>query len=87
MQAKNGLHPDLDIVLKAGIDKSAYIIFLRDIEKLRGEEGYNLDNLSMTRKNIVGKRCLCVSAKNCKTQATFEIQEGWYIYQRITIIF
>mgnify|MGYP007091021962 CR=1 FL=1 len=34
--AKNGLHPDLDIILKAGIDKSAYIIFLRDIEKLRG---------------------------------------------------
>ena len=85
--AKNGLHPDLDIILKAGIDKSAYIIFLRDIEKLRGEEGYNLDNLSMTRKNIVGKRCLCVSAKNCKTQATFEIQEGGTYINELPLYF
>lgn len=77
--AKNGLHPDLDIVLKTGIDKSAYILFLRDLKKLRGEEGYNLDNLSMTRKNIEGKRCLCMSAKNCKTQDFCLIQENYHL--------
>lgn len=85
--AKNGLHPDLDIVLKAGIDKSAYILFLRDIEKLRGEEGYNLDNLSTTRKNIEGKRCLCVSAKSCKTKATFEIQDGGTYINELPLYF
>lgn len=85
--AKNGQHPDLDIVLKTGIDKSAYILFLRDIEKLRGEEEYNLDNLSTTWKNIEGKRCLCVFAKNCKTQATFEIQDGGTYINELPLYF
>ena len=60
---------------------------MRDIEKLRGEEEYNLDNLSTTWKNIEGKRCLCVFAKNCKTQATFEIQDGGTYINELPLYF
>ena len=31
--AKNGQHPNLDIILKTEIEKSPYLVFLKDFEK------------------------------------------------------
>ena len=74
--AKNGQHPNLDIILKTEIEKSPYLVFLKDFEKLRGEENYDFRKLSVERD----KESLCISAKGCKKKAKFQIPaKGTYI--------
>ena len=74
--AKNGQHPDLDIILKTGIEKSPYLTFLKNFEKLRGEENYDFSKLLVEQD----KESLCISAKGCKKKAKFQIPDkGTYI--------
>ena len=74
--AKNGQHPNLDIILKTEIEKSPYLAFLKNFEKLRGEENYDFRKLSVERD----KESLCISAKGCKKKAKFQIPvKGTYI--------
>ena len=76
MQLRNYQHPNLDIILKTEIEKSPYLVFLKDFEKLRGEENYDFRKLSVERD----KESLCISAKGCKKKAKFQIPaKGTYI--------
>ena len=69
--AKNGEHPNLDIILGDGIEKCSYITFLHKFKKLRSEENYSFNNLKVEYKENNGKRYIEVSAKDCSTVAKF----------------
>ena len=69
--AKNGAHPNLDLILGKDIEKCAYISFLHKFKKLRGEANYSFNNLKVESKETGGKKYIEVTAKNCKTVAKF----------------
>ena len=69
--AKNGEHPNLDIILWGGIEKCSYITFLHKFKKLRSEANYSFNNLKVEAKDSDGKRYIEVSAKDCSTVAKF----------------
>lgn len=69
--AKNGEHPNLDIILGGGIKKCSYISFLHKFKKLRSEEKYSFNNLKVESKEKDGKKYIEVTAKDCKTAAKF----------------
>ena len=69
--AKNGEHPNLDIILGDGIEKCSYITFLHKFKKLRSEEKYSFDKLKIETKESKGNSCIEVTAKNCSTVAKF----------------
>lgn len=69
--AKNGEHPNLDIILGGGIKKCSYISFLHKFKKLRGEENYSFNNLKVESKENGGKKYIEVTAKDCSTVAKF----------------
>ena len=69
--AKNGEHPNLDIILGDGIEKCSYITFLHKFKKLRSEEKYSFDKLKIETKESKGNSCIEVTAKDCCTVAKF----------------
>ncbi len=69
--AKNGEHPNLDIILGDGIEKCSYITFLHKFKKLRSEEKYSFDKLKIETKESKGNSCIEVTAKDCSTVAKF----------------
>lgn len=69
--AKNGEHPNLDIILGGGIKKCSYISFLHKFKKLRSEEKYSFDKLKIETKESKGNSYIEVTAKDCSTVAKF----------------
>jgi hypothetical protein len=69
--AKNGEHPNLDLILGKDIEKCSYISFLHKFKKLRSEEKYSFNNLKVESKETGGKKYIEVTAKNCSTVAKF----------------
>lgn len=69
--AKNGEHPNLDIILGNDIEKCSYIRFLHKFKKLRGEADYSFNNLKVESKENGGKKYIEVAAKDCSTVAKF----------------
>jgi hypothetical protein len=69
--AKNGEHPNLDMILGNSIEKCSYVSFLHKFKKLRGEANYSFNNLKVESKEDAGKQCIVVTAKDCKTVAKF----------------
>lgn len=69
--AKNGEHPNLDIILGNDIEKCSYIKFLHKFKNLRSETDYSFNNLKVESKESNGKRYIEVTAKGCNTVAKF----------------
>ena len=69
--AKNGEHPNLDMILGNDTGKCSYIKFLHKFKKLRGEPNYSFNNLKAEEKESNGKRYIEVTAKGCSTVAKF----------------
>jgi len=72
--AKNGEHPNLDIILGGGVEKCSYISFLHKFKKLRGEVNYSFNNLKVEKvesQENDKKKYIKVSAKDCNTVAKF----------------
>jgi predicted metal-dependent hydrolase len=69
--AKNGEHPNLDIILGNDIEKCSYISFLHKFKKLRGEANYSFNNLKVESKENGGKKYIEVTAKDCSTVVKF----------------
>ena len=70
--AKNGVHPNLDLILKNDIPKSPYLSFLRQFKKLKVEEDFHLDRIEIKEENVaidgIEKTITIIGAKNCETQ-------------------
>lgn len=70
--AKNGVHPNLDLILKSGIPKSPYLSFLRQFKELKAEENFHLDRIEVKeeKKTIKGaeKEFTVIGTKSCKTK-------------------
>ncbi len=69
--AKNGEHPNLDMILGNDTGKCAYIKFLHKFKKLRGEPEYSFNNLKVEEKESNGKKYIEITAKGCSTVARF----------------
>ncbi len=69
--AKNGEHPNLDIILGNDIKKCSYISFLHKFKKLRGDENYSFNNLKVEAKEVKGKKSVEVTLKDSKVVAKF----------------
>lgn len=71
--AKNGVHPNLDLILNNDIPKSGYLSFLRGFKELKAEENFHLDRLEIKEENVLikgsEKRVITLGAKNCQTKA------------------
>ncbi len=61
--AKNGVHPNLDLILNKDIPKSAYLSFLRGFKELKAEENFHLDRLEIKEGKVI-----TLGAKNCETK-------------------
>ena len=86
--AKNGIHPNLDIILKTGIKKSGYLDFLRDFRKLKVEDKFHYETLEETMeiKEIDGVEqetgVKIIGVKNCDTVVKWDTnleKDGTYI--------
>lgn len=84
--AKNGVHPNLDLILNTGVPKSAYLAFLNAYKELKEEEYFHLDNLSFKKeKKIIDgveKEIILISADSCETEIEWnpeEEEKGTYI--------
>ncbi|MEE1101304.1 MAG: hypothetical protein U0K86_07465 [Agathobacter sp.] len=84
--AKNGSHPNLDIILQSGIPKSLYLSFLRQFKKLKAEDNFHLDRMEIKEekelKNGVEKRLIVIGAQNCETVVKWypdDEENGTYI--------
>jgi hypothetical protein len=85
--AKNGEHPNLDIILNTGMERSAYIDFLHKFKRLRSEAGYSFNNLKIEAKKHAQKECIEVTAKECKTIARFYIPEFGTFINELPVAF
>lgn len=86
--AKNGIHPNLDLIISNENLKSFYLIFLRKFKKLKSEKNFRYENMSIQKaKTQIDEQemeCVEVSVKDCKTKAFWfpdVEQEGTYINQ------
>ncbi len=84
--AKNGVHPNLDLILNNNIPKSAYLFFLKRFKQLKAENNFHLDKLEIKveeeiKKGIV-KSFIVIGAKGCKTKVKWCLdneEAGTYI--------
>lgn len=71
--AKNGVHPNLDLILKTNIPKAAYLSFLKAFKELKSEENFQYKTLEVSRekKEIDGvvqeTGVIEITSKNCET--------------------
>lgn len=89
--AKNGVHPNLDIILNNSIGRCSYLEFLRQFKKLKAEKKFRLENISIKPKSATIENekyeLLEMKATGCKTKAIFVLQnEGTYI-NRLPLLF
>lgn len=70
--AKNGLHPNLDLILNSGFSQSAYLFFLRQFKKLKSEEKFNYELLKVSTgtESIKGieTEVITITSKGCETE-------------------
>jgi hypothetical protein len=85
--AKNGEHPNLDIILNNGMETSAYIDFLHKFKRLRSEDGYSFNNLKIEAIEHAQKECIEVTAKECKTIARFYTPEFGTFINELPVAF
>jgi len=90
--AKNGVHPNLDIILNNSIGRCSYLEFLRQFKKLKAEKKFRLQNISIKPKSATIENekyeLLEMTATGCKTKAIFVLQNegtyrlfGFYLYK------
>ena len=85
--AKNGCHPNLDIILNNNNHfRSAYLDFQKQFKKLKEEKNFHLQNLSIKKTKTGSKEkqreVIEISAKNCDTKVKWypaEAGNGTYI--------
>lgn len=84
--AKNGVHPNLDLILKSGIPKSPYLSFLRQFKELKAEENFHLDRIDIKEEKVliegIEKKVIVIGAKNCETEVEWNLdneETGTYI--------
>ena len=74
--AKNGVHPNLDLILKKNISRSGYLDFLSKFKKLKAEKYFYYKNLTISNKTRkIGKekiKLIEIGAKNCKTKVIWK---------------
>lgn len=76
--AKNGVHPNLDLILKKDISKSPYLSFLRQFKLLKAEDNFHLDKIEIKEENGV----IVIGTKNCETKVKWNPENeeiGTYI--------
>ena len=80
--AKNGVHPNLDLILNTGIKKSAYLTFLRGFRELKSERYFHLDRLNIikNKKTVDGeeKEVIQLTAPSCETLVEWCPEEESY---------
>jgi len=83
--AKNGVHPNLDLILKNGVPKSPYLSFLRQFKALKAEEYFHLEQIEIEENVLVDgvkKAVTVIGTKNCETKVVWNPEnedEGTYI--------
>lgn len=71
--AKNGVHPNLDLILKTNIPKATYLCFLKGFKELKSEENFNYKAIQISReiKEIDGVEhetgVIEITARKCNT--------------------
>lgn len=77
--AKNGVHPNLDIILKADAPNSAYLSFLKKYRKLKAEKYFHVNKINLKTEDD-GK--ITISVKSCQTDIEWNPEneaKGTYI--------
>lgn len=82
--AKNGVHPNLDLILNDNIKKCSYISFLNSFKKLRAESKFRYGKLKV--ENVDNKH-IRISATDCKTVAEFKVPEHGTYINKLPILF
>lgn len=74
--AKNGIHPNLDLIFKKNISRSGYLDFLSKFKKLKAEKYFCYKNLTISNKTRkIGKdkiKLIEIGAKNCKVKVIWK---------------
>ena len=73
--AKNGKHPNLDPILKDQTHQNSYLTFLKKWKQLRSEENYYFSNLTVKNSKSSNEEKFTISAKDCRTNATFSVPD------------
>ncbi len=85
--AKNGIHPNLDIVLNSRITTCEYLRFLLKYKKLKSQKYFRWENLKIKKEKSVKGEVISVSASGCKTVAKFWIPgRGTYV-NKLPVLF
>lgn len=81
--AKNGIHPNLDLILKEGKETCSYLKFINKYKKLKSHKNFSFAEMRMKKENKDGAEKIVVTAKKCNdTEASFPItNQGTYINQ------
>ena len=84
--AKNGVHPNLDLILKSDVKKSVYLSFLREFKDFKSEEYFDLDKIEIKEEKVtiddVEKDVMVICTKNGKTEVKWSLENeesGTYI--------
>lgn len=98
--AKNGRHPNLDLVINDEIKKCEYLKFLDDFKKLKKESEFSYTKMKVEKaikkqdvKNGddqatgVKQEVILVNAQNCKTEAEFLLVETGTYINELPILF
>lgn len=82
--AKNGKHPNLDLILNGTQKKCEYLTFLSQFKKLKEEENFKYENIEV---KIEKGDSITITAKGCRTTVEFcKPKNGTYI-NRLPMIF
>lgn len=85
--AKNGMHPNLDLILKGHSVTCSYLAFLKKFKKLKSEMSFSVDNIVIKEESTIKEKCIEVTARNCKTTAKFYIPKGGTFINELPILF
>lgn len=84
--AKNGVHPNLDLILKNNIPKCGYLNFLKKFKQLKSEKNFYYKNLNIANKTKKHGneeiKLIEISAAGCETKVTWNPESelsGTYI--------
>lgn len=74
--AKNGVHPNLDLILNMNIAKSAYLDFIKQFKELKAEKYFHYENMEIADKTKevsgVDIKYIEIGAKGCKTKVIWD---------------
>ena len=86
--AKNGIHPNLDIILNDEENRTCeYLRFLNKFKKLRSEKQFRMEKIKVEKSTVLSKEQIEVSAADCKTVAKFKIQDSGTYINQLPILF